>query len=581
MTRPGYTTPVLLAFLLAIVVMLSLFVWFAWDRSFANHDGVQYVSTAINIFQGRGFATGSLVYDGHYQSVLPAPQTVWPNGFPLLISTLLHTGIAPERAALLINLAAHSGAAFCIFFILLRCGIIRSRAILAAVGFLLFVLPWKYAGQLLADPVMSFLILLTLAFLPGVGAGLAGKQVMLRWLVCGLLCTLLICTRYSAVLFVAVAFIVVLFFLLLSPIMNVPPALQSPSESLNHSAARSLVVNRLSQLLLLTGIPTLAFAGLLYRNYAITGSFLPNNGQDIPLTVVQTVKKFFDGITGFLGIDNSVLPHLLNNFLSVLIVLLVVGISLYSAWLLRKPDSRNASVRPGCYRVIVIAIIIIHTLFFTAYFIHKSLTPAFPQLVPRYVFQVFGGIYLLFCLLVASALQHSRMTTEVRAKKLVLFLLAVLFGAIQLGQVNAFSSFNRYHDRHQMIVDVLAGEVAPGRSFAQLVAKCFEKDPIQSSLWSTEGQLLHYYTGVSTLTLPGAGRFSKDYDKQTIAEHIAAYDVKLMAVIDSPLRNSHIQPVTRLRQWFSEMGFQSLPIDTRALDLEASAEVFVVDRDCI
>lgn len=557
-----------IVFLVALA-LVNVFIWAIWDESFISHDGIQYLSTAANLVNGRGLSTGSLLYTGHYQSVLPAPQTIWPPGFSLLIGLLSSAGMETLTAALAIELIAHSGSAVCIFFILLRCGIGATFAVALAAGFMFLVLPWKYATQLLSDPLMNFLMLAILAIVPTFDTVEASdKKTIFLCLICAVFCAGLLITRYSAFLFVASTILVAMFASGSMPFFRT-------------KAARNKSVGNFSLIAILISLPVVTFAVVMYRNNRLTGTLLPNNGINEPLSLTQTIKKFYDAITGFLGIDNAVLPDLLNSAISILILLFTIVLIIYSLYLLRKPSITHRSTSVHRYRSKITAIVLLHTLLFIAYFTYKSITPGFPELLPRYLLQIAGGFYVLIGMLAASAWQKTTLSGSPRNANWLIFLLTLIFFLVQIGQINAWAQFNRIAPRHQMVSSILESEVSEGRSLAALIQECYREDPISNSLWSNEGQLLHLYTDVTTLTLPEKNRFLPEYDKYLIAKHIETYNVKMLALIESEYRKDNIHPLNTFRTWFQEMGFHQLYIDTGSAGAEVRAEVYIVDQKCL
>jgi hypothetical protein len=69
------------------------------------NDSCQYLSVADNIRAGNGFRTSIVFYAENYHTgTLPAPQTVFPPGYSLVIAGLGLAGLKLETAALLVSL---------------------------------------------------------------------------------------------------------------------------------------------------------------------------------------------------------------------------------------------------------------------------------------------------------------------------------------------------------------------------------------------------------------------------------------------------------------------------------------------
>ncbi|MGH7701752.1 MAG: hypothetical protein ACREMO_01550, partial [Gemmatimonadales bacterium] len=85
--------------LLATVVVAA-----TWPlKAGLSNDATQYLTSAKELREGHGFSTSILYFDEHYRfGTLPAPQTVWPPGYPALIAGVAATGMGVETAARMI-----------------------------------------------------------------------------------------------------------------------------------------------------------------------------------------------------------------------------------------------------------------------------------------------------------------------------------------------------------------------------------------------------------------------------------------------------------------------------------------------
>ncbi|MCA9008432.1 MAG: hypothetical protein KDB01_01740, partial [Planctomycetaceae bacterium] len=80
---------------LAATVLLVL----NFDGTWMHPDTAQALSVARNVQQGHGFRTSIIYYEEHYLlNTWPAPQTVFPIGYPSMIALLGWAGV-PLRSA--------------------------------------------------------------------------------------------------------------------------------------------------------------------------------------------------------------------------------------------------------------------------------------------------------------------------------------------------------------------------------------------------------------------------------------------------------------------------------------------------
>jgi len=542
-------------------LLLSLFAWFYWQHSFVLNDGVQYMSTASNFLQGLGFSTNALIYDAHYQGVVPAPQTVWPLGYPILISMGAALGLSLEHSALLINLIAQILSAGFIGIILVRCGATRLAAIIAATAYCLLINPWHYTLALMADPIMNMCMLAVLALLPASAENRRGM-----WILCGLFTALAISTRYSAVLFAA-AVMLGLFFRHGHVLL------------LNNTARRKGFLN----LFLYASLPIALFVVLMLRNKKIIGSFLPNNGFDESMSLVGTVGKFVSVFMSFLGFDSTILPATVNKVLFLIILLLIIlsiAVALYVSVVKRGGINYY---KPDGYIELLLMVIAINSILFIVYFAYKTLTIGYPQLLPRYFLQLFTGLYVFFCVLLVKAWSSQAKTTLQTRTLFVSTLL--LFLAVQLGQTNTVLAMDGKQKRFLMTQSAIEKTLPSGLSLKELISQCYplpegKNTSSPASLWSNEAQLLHYHTGLPALTLPDENRTQQPYDWDRISNDIDTYNVKMMIIVDSDNGVVYSQSFDTLRQWFSDAGFKELKLSENSADAFPDVTVFLTDDSC-
>ena len=95
--------------------------WFCWvllsctflalrpaeTRQILGNDSFQYLSVAQNILAGQGDSTSILFFDEQfYTGKLPAPQTVFPPAYPILVSAIAYFGMPLEQAGVAISLVS-------------------------------------------------------------------------------------------------------------------------------------------------------------------------------------------------------------------------------------------------------------------------------------------------------------------------------------------------------------------------------------------------------------------------------------------------------------------------------------------
>lgn len=133
----------------------------SFDGERLTNDAAQYLSVADNLLAGRGLATSIIYYEEHYVAgTVPAPQTVFPPGYPVAIALVAATGVDPATAAFLIDLLSWGVSIWLVFSIVLARGQGPAWALGCAAAFACLALPWVYTHEMLSEPPF---IALTLA----------------------------------------------------------------------------------------------------------------------------------------------------------------------------------------------------------------------------------------------------------------------------------------------------------------------------------------------------------------------------------------------------------------------------------
>ncbi len=278
MSRPTVPREGVAAALWALLLGASLVGLVAmYDPSFIGIDGAFFVSAAKNLAGGRGFATSIVWSEEHYRlGGVPAPQTNFPPGFPLLIALGHQLGFDPPYAAFLVALLAFGAIPLVLYDLLRTAGQPRRRAL--AISALWLGMPFGWFNVLGCMSEMPF-VLLTLVSLRCLLQAERDQGRRERWLAAaGTVAGLAFTVRYQGIYFVIT---LGLFFLL--------RLIRRP----DWAAARAV---------LLVGGPASVFVATLFlRNHLLTGKV---TGAMIPehrslLEVLLTLRGAVAGLVGF------------------------------------------------------------------------------------------------------------------------------------------------------------------------------------------------------------------------------------------------------------------------------------------
>lgn len=247
-TRARTTAAVLAGGAVAAALGVATF-----DGGRLANDAAQYLSVAENLYAGRGIATSIIYYEEHYAlHSVPAPQTVFPPGYPLAIAAVAAAGPTPTTAAFAVDLAAWVASVLLLFSIARARGHPPMVAIGAAAAFACLASVWFYVHELLSEPLF---IALTLA---AASCLVAPRRGAFWGALAGLCAAGAFSVRYAGIFFiVAVAAVFAV-------------------ELLLHRRRRTITDA------LAFATPALAMvAALFWRNQALVGDFRGGNAHEV------------------------------------------------------------------------------------------------------------------------------------------------------------------------------------------------------------------------------------------------------------------------------------------------------------
>lgn len=177
----------------------------SFDPQRLANDTAQYFSVADNLRAGRGLATSIIYYEEHYAlGTVPAPQTVFPPGYPVAIAPVAATGVATATAAFLIDLLSWGASIWLLYWIALARDHSPASALGCAAAFACLALPWVYTQEMLSEPLFIALTLAATRCLVG------SQERPTYWLslLAGVAAAAAITVRYAGVFFAAAVAVV-------------------------------------------------------------------------------------------------------------------------------------------------------------------------------------------------------------------------------------------------------------------------------------------------------------------------------------------------------------------------------------
>lgn len=298
--------------------MAALVIWQFSSVDVFSNDAAQYVSVSDTYASTGQLATTTLHYELHHNLGMPAVQTVWPPGFPLLIGSLERlTGADSVDLIRTVNALAHLLSVLVLFSILRRVCERRAVVILVTAVYAFHAYSLYLAATGLSEPLYTLCLL-------SVALGLSrffDDRLRIGWLLfaggmAGLACLI----RYQALVCAGALALSIL-------VVSLRRGL-GPLRSFGWAA--------------LSVAPfVLVFAGLVLRNLAITQSITGGpqvpGGQALVPVLVQLARDLLQVIPGPLKLPSIGFRFLLIGSVAVLLVQSLLTIRVIG-W---SPDSRS------------------------------------------------------------------------------------------------------------------------------------------------------------------------------------------------------------------------------------------------
>lgn len=270
----------------------------SFDGARLANDTAQYFSVADNLRAGRGLATSIIYYEEHYAlGTVPAPQTVFPPGYPVAIALAAASGLATATAAFVVNLLSWVASIWLLFSIALARGHSPSRALGCAVAFACLALPWVYTHEMLSEPLF---IALTLAGTRCL-AGSRRQPAYGSFLLAGVAAAAAITVRYAGVFFAAAVAVV----------LAVELVRRRSLQTLIHGVAFAVPV----------AVTTLT---LFWRNARLVGDFRGGNAHEVVKPIGDVLYTALKSAAALVGVGRRLGPAELAALIALALVALLM-----------------------------------------------------------------------------------------------------------------------------------------------------------------------------------------------------------------------------------------------------------------
>lgn len=391
------------------VVGITLHLNSIYKNSFIGSDTAQYLSVAKNLFSGEGFSTSIIYYNENKLSGrVPAPQTVFPNGYPFLINLVMQLGFSPSYSAFLICMLCFNLIGIELYIIAKKLN--YSKIIVIVIILFWFFLVYNWLAVLSCISEMCFIFFTTTSAYFILKSETTKKKyyVLLSSIAAALSFTM----RYAGIFFILS---IILYF---------------TWELIKYKKRDSII-----DLLLISFIPIITVGLTVIRNYSITGGFRGSSRYLPEGTIKKLFYKIYSSFCTLSGFSKKALyaydiPSILMAITGgILLVFLVryIMISHKLEYYQQRDDSIRLNNLSAFYLTLSLLFLAYFDLAAIEPFHHRYLIPLIPfmaiivsnklqRLINSYSIdsKIF---YAWFCILLVSFLSGQTKLYEVRINK--------------------------------------------------------------------------------------------------------------------------------------------------------------------
>ncbi|MGH9381486.1 MAG: hypothetical protein ACRD2Z_12840 [Thermoanaerobaculia bacterium] len=457
-----------------------------------TNDTAQYFSVADNLRAGRGLATSVIYYEEHYASgTVPAPQTVFPPGYPVAIALVAATGVATPTAAFLIDLFSLGVSIWLLFSIALARGHGPASALGGAAAFACLALPWVYTHEMLSEPLFIALTLAGTRWLVGPQRQPAYGPPLLA----GVAAAAAITVRYVGVFFAAAVAVV----------LAVELIRRRSRRTLIHGVAFALPV-------------VVATLTLFWRNARLVGDFRGGNAHEVLKPLGGVLYTALKSTASLLGVGLRLGPVELATLIALALIAALAlrarGQVSFALDALAAAMRDRAALLTAVYPLVSIAALLHLERTSSIGFYERMLVPLVP-------------FAFLFALEAARTVKFGR-RAPCRLARVTLVAVAVAYLA---GQAHVARAAFASPPRASMIASALAEPLGETTVGDWLRARATAEHP----LFGNEPQLLGAVLGRPVVGLTASQYSPRTWTAEAALRLIRAYGVEHVVLFPGPL----------------------------------------------
>lgn len=396
-----------------------------FDGTWLHPDTAQALSVARNFQNGDGFKTGIIYYEEHYSlNAWPAPQTVFPIGYPSMMAGLAGIGIPLRTTPAVIGMTGFFLVPLLICIASMRMGCKPVAAFSLATMWLCFPMLWHNVWERQTEMMFVSLTLSSLILLQS-------ESIKYRRLfLAGLLAAVAMTLRYAGVFWlisVGLAFLI-----------QIP---QRRFAAIKHAVTFFV-------------IPTIVVASLFARNIMLVGDLKGGSTKEVHRTLKEAATNAYYAASRLSGLDktNLVTGHAAELAAATGFCLLAIAIVVSLVRLITSGRRKALAIPPIGYSVVFLYIAVSLTAL-----IGLEKTTSI-NLSPRMLFPLIPFV------LTASADVVSRLLAVIpdeafvarSQRRVVIVGFILMVGSVLGGQFRAADEVRNYVHRFGVVSEIVA-----------------------------------------------------------------------------------------------------------------------------
>ncbi len=531
--RVGSALPVWILFFL--ILGTAAFLTEAFRPENLNTDTAQYVVTARHLLRGEGLST-SLIYFEEQMAAgkIPAPQTVWPPGYPMVIALAMATGIPFTHAPFIIAALSHMLAALTLYALLRRIRCEPAIAVGGAIAYLVTI----FANVLVLRGLSESTFTLSTLLCAWAFANANDSAVRRRWLLgAGAAAAAAFLFRYAGITFVA---------------------------AFGLAMAAGWLVQRSVKnwwdAVIAMAFPVVCVVALFLRNYLLVGSFTGGPTLEHGSSIVDVALSMRWSIEQMIGAYDSA-----GRWLAAVMLVSFswVAVEIVREW--RRPSEQTAIYSGLAQTLLLSCTYVVLTLLMYGYMAYQRQ----PEMITaRYLLPLLPFIVIIACSAIAW-LQRSLPNTRRLVVNAAAAVALLAFVTVQSLAVSHWKVWLRDDAKFALMIDAMNEQVG-----SSTIRDLIKSRAQNGSILAVDGQLLGMW-----LDLPAVGLTESSWTRRTwtadeVHKLVRQFNVRVVCAFPSIFDEN--AKINGHRQFFIDLERGNVPSWLTLIARTPSASIYGV-----